>query len=53
MIDAKRRLKREEAIRANILHKMQSVTKYYAGREIKLERQLEKLQQRYVESTED
>ena len=53
MLDVKKRLKREEAIRANILHKMSEVTRRHAGREIKLERKLEKLQKQLVDQTED
>ena len=49
MKDIKKRLKREEAIKLNIQYKMKNVTREYAGREIKFERQLEKLQTKLVE----
>lgn len=53
MKDIKKRIKREEAIKMNIQQKMQSVIREYAGREIKFERTLEKLQSKLVENTQD
>ena len=53
MKDIKKRIKREEAIKINIQQKMQGVVREYAGREIKFERTLEKLQSKLVKNTQD